>query len=550
MIFPPHAFALHRHQSAKMFAWLHSRSWSSASATTLITMGLLIGWHPAAEAKSTGSDQRDIHPVAETHSASLVGSITTAPEVDIQADSLTDSLTDSQTDGQADNQVDSQTHIQPLLINNSAQLPDSSEYEGKPINLLVFEPVADIKVDRLGTTTLPELDQLLSTQLASRSSLNQSSLHDPAVVSEASPAEVTPAEVAPIPPDSTSTEPLRSSDLSYVSHSSSDLGKLLVHVQGVYTLQGEESSGRGRLSASYAITPNVLVGGTVDVTGGEAFADSPQTGIDLNELYVAVSPSELPNLRFIAGMLDLTSYFDRNSFAKDAATQFLNPVFQTNPALAAAGLGSRPAILMNWSIVDPLELKVAGFSSNRNLDEFALNGFVGELGLRLDNFILRGTYIVDQDSGNNDGFQEVYGFPRDSGFGLDSDDWEAGYGLNAEYFIPEINLGLFARYGWYQNLDLDQGGSTYSLGFNLLDLFMPDDRLGLAYGQNLSNGDLREEQDEDYYPDVWEFFYDFRITPNLRAGVTVQASNQFSDTIAGFRIRADFDSSDFGRLFR
>lgn len=78
---------------------------------------------------------------------------------------------------------------------------------------------------------------------------------------------------------------------------------------------------------------------------------------------------------------------------------------------------------------------------------------------------------------------------------------------------------------------------------------MPYDRLGLAYGQQLSNADLRRDRGDDY-PDVWELFYDFRITPNLRAGVTVQSFDQFSETIGGFRIRADFDSSDFGRLFR
>lgn len=361
-------------------------------------------------------------------------------------------------------------------------------------------------------------------------------------------AQVTPDQLQPTPEAAEETD---TDDLRNPSYSSRDLlGSPLVAVQGVYALQGEDSSGRVRVTGAYAISPNVLVGGTLDWTAGEAFSDSREDGVDLNELYITVSPPDYSNLRLTVGMVDLTSYFDRNSFAKDAATQFLNPVFQSNPALTAAGLGSRPAILLNWSIIDPLEIKVAGFSSNRDLGEFALDGFAAELGFRVDNFILRGTYITGRDSGQNDGFQEIFQFNRGGGnFGLRDGDREAGYGLNAEWFIPELNLGLFGRYGWYENLELNRGGETFSVGFNLLDLFMPQDRLGLAYGQQLSNSSLREDAG-DNFPDVWELFYDVRITPNLRAGFTVQSFEGFSETIAGLRVRVDFDSRQLGRLFQ
>jgi hypothetical protein len=328
------------------------------------------------------------------------------------------------------------------------------------------------------------------------------------------------------------------------------LGGPVVLVQGVYVFQGNESSGRGRVTGAYAITPNLLVGATVDVTGGDAFSDSPNDGIDLNELYFAVSPPSYSNLRLVVGMVDLTGYFDRNSFAKDAATQFLNPVFQTNPALSAVGIGSRPAVLLNWSILDNLEIKAAGFSSDRNLGNFALDGFAGEVDLRFGNFIVRGTYATDRDRGHDDGFREIYQISRGNDrFGLRSNDREQAYGLNAELFIPEIKLGLFGRYGWYENLDLDRGGQTYSVGLNFLDLFKQNDRLGLAYGRELSNNNLRQERD-DKFPDVWELFYDLPITRNLRIGATLQSREQFSETIAGFRIRADFDVSELGRLFR
>lgn len=303
--------------------------------------------------------------------------------------------------------------------------------------------------------------------------------------------------------------------------------------------QADEFSARGRLSGIYPFSPNFLVGGSLDLATGEAFTDDD--GLNLNELYIAASLPDIPSLRLVAGQMDLTSYFDRNSFAKDSLTHFFNPVFQTNPALAAAAIGSRPGILLNWSITDNLEAKVATFSSDRSIDDFALNAFAGEIGFRVGNLILRGTYTSSIDGGKNDGFRESGIAPRGDGtFGIDSDDQESAYGVNAELFIPELNLGLFGRYGQYYNRDLDESGDTYSFGFNLFDLFRDGDRLGLGYGQALSNAGLRQSAGARR-PDVLEVFYDLPVARNIRMGFTFQQLNEFSESIAGVRLRADFD---------
>lgn len=312
-----------------------------------------------------------------------------------------------------------------------------------------------------------------------------------------------------------------------------------LQLQGVYLNQGN-SSARARLTGIYPVSPNALFGATVDLTTGDDFADSESEGLDLNELYFAGSLPQLPELRLVVGQLDLTSYFDRNSFAKDGTTHFFNPVFQTNPALASAGIGSRPAVLLNWNITDNIEAKVAGFSSARNLGDLDLDGFAGEIGFRAGTAIVRGTYVSARDAKEN-GFREIFGIERDNGdFGPESNDREQAFGVNGEVFIPQINMGLFARYGWYENRELDESGNTYSLGVSFLDLFMQDDRLGLGYGRNLSNDDLRRDN-EDRVPDVWELFYDFRVSPNLRAGVTLQGRDEFSDTILGVRVKTEFD---------
>jgi hypothetical protein len=377
-------------------------------------------------------------------------------------------------------------------------------------------------------------DILARTENANQQDISQ----DASLIAQSSePASPTPADEQTEP----QTEP------QIAQGGSALLGAPFVQLQGAVVVQGDEFSARARATASYAITPNVLVGGTLDLVTGDAFADSPESGLNLNELYIAVSPSEIPTLRFAIGLLDYTSYFDRNSFAKDGVTHFFNPVFQTNPALTAAGLSSRPGVLVNWSVTDNLELRAAGFSSRRDLGDFALDGFAAEAAVRVQNLILRGTFVTAEDAGDDSGFREIFQFDRgDGNFGLRSGDREQAYGINAEYFVPSIRLGLFARYGWYDNLDLGRGGETYSFGFNLLDLFLPDDRLGLAYGRNLSDEGLRQRRDDEL-PDVLELFYDARLLPNLRAGFTAQARNSFSETILGFRVRADFSLSDLGR---
>ncbi|MBW4600636.1 MAG: carbohydrate porin [Calothrix sp. FI2-JRJ7] len=317
-----------------------------------------------------------------------------------------------------------------------------------------------------------------------------------------------------------------------------------LRVEGVYVTQ-KETSARARVAGIYPLTPNVLFGATLDlVSNGSTFTDSRNEGLNINELYFATSLNGLPNLRFVVGQLDLTSYFDRNSFAKDGASQFFNPVFQTNPALAATGIASRPSLLVNWSVTDNIDAKAAVFSSSNSLSNFTLDGFAGEVGVRYGNAIIRGTYATDRDGGNRDSFPEIFSIARGNGqFGILRDDREEAYGLNAEVFIPNLKLGLFGRYGRYENRDANRSADTYVLGASLLDLFTPDDRLGIAYGQALTSDSLRRGD----RPDVLEMYYDFPFLSNLRLGFTVQGRDSFEETVLGVRVKSDFDITPRGR---
>jgi len=327
---------------------------------------------------------------------------------------------------------------------------------------------------------------------------------------------------------------------------SSSLREPSLQFQGVYVTQGGDTSARARVTGVYPLSPQALVGATLDLTSeNNSFDDSRRQGLNVNELYLATSIAGLPNLRLVVGQIDLTSYFDRNSFAKDGASQFFNSVFQTNPALAATGIGSRTGLLANWSVTDNIEAKAAVFSSADKIGDFTLDGFAGEIGIRYGNAIIRGTYATDRDAGVRDSFRESFSIARGNNqFGPQESDREEAYGLNAEVFIPNLKLGLFGRYGRYENRSLGEGADTYVLGASFVDLFTPDDRIGLAYGRALSNDRLRRGE----RPDVLELFYDFQFLPNLRIGFTAQGRDDFSETVFGIRVKSEFDVTPRGRV--
>ncbi len=390
-----------------------------------------------------------------------------------------------------------------------------------------------------GTST-PTLNQLPNTQAVTPSSAtNTVQSHELSITPTAPlPRDAIPP-VAP-PPAIQPRSPFNSTALR----------EPFLHFQGVYVNQGSNSSARARLEGVYPLTPQALFGATLDLTSDNStFVDSRGQGLNINELYFATSLAGLPNLRVAVGQLDLTSYFDRNSFAKDGASQFFNPVFQTNPALAATGIASRTGLLVNWSVNDNIEAKAAVFSSADKIGSFALDGFAGEIGVRYGNAIIRGTYATDRDAGVRDTFSEAFSIPRNAErtvFGPLKDDREEAYGLNAEVFIPNLKLGLFGRYGRFEDRDLGKGADTYVFGASRLDLFTRDDRVGLAYGRALSNESLHRGDPAD----VLELYYDFPFISNLRLGFTVQGRNSFDETVVGVRVRSEFDITPRGRVAR
>lgn len=321
-----------------------------------------------------------------------------------------------------------------------------------------------------------------------------------------------------IPPAEFQSQPPLPSPLA-VENGRKPISEPILEAQGLAVVQDDDFSTRARLNGAAFLTPNILVGGTVDFVNGDNLTDDD--GLQLTELYVAGSPPGVPGLRFRAGQLDLTSYFDRNSFAKDISRDFFNDTFQTNPALFAGAnvTASRPAGLVQWAITDDVTITASAFSSDSDIADFALDGYAAEASVRAGNLIVRGTFISAEDID----FQE-------SGERLEA------FGINAEYFVPQWNVGFFGRYGTVSNDETDFDDDTFSFGLNAFDVFMDQDRLGLAYGRN-----LEISADDDTTPDVLELFYDFEISPDLRAGFSFQQRDSLSESFLGFRIRGNLD---------
>ncbi|MEM9923057.1 MAG: carbohydrate porin [Cyanobacteria bacterium P01_D01_bin.50] len=472
-----------------------------------------------------GSSQEFASPIAPTLNQNFNSQIPIAPLPALPGTNLQ----------QKSNANDAPTFNQLLNYRTrySSQYPKSLP----PNNGPTFQQMLDAyrRQAAVSVTSTPTFNTLLNSQGGIRPSVplttsQQLGTTMPAV--SPTTAQVTPQNINEL-------QPLRSS---------SALRESSLRVEGVYVTQGDDTSARARITGIYPLSSQVLFGGTLDLTSeGSSFDDSRREGLNINELYLATSISGLPNLRVAVGQLDLTSYFDRNSFAKDGASQFFNPVFQTNPALAATGIASRTGLLVNWSVTDNIDTKAAIFSSSDNLSEFSLDGFAGEIGVRYGNAIIRGTYSNNRDAGNDDTFSESFQINRGDGeFGVLDDDREEAYGVSAEVFIPKMKLGLFGRYGRYENRDLGEGADTYLIGASFLDIFTPDDRLGLAYGRDLSNDELREGNQ----PDVLELYYDFQFLPNLRLGFSVQGRDEFEETVLGVRVKSDFDVTPRGRFAR
>jgi carbohydrate-selective porin (OprB family) len=170
-------------------------------------------------------------------------------------------------------------------------------------------------------------------------------------------------------------------------------------------------------------------------------------------------------LDLFAGKVDPTNYFDRNAFANDETSQFLDAALVNNPMLKQPLNG--PGLMMRWGAGRDLGFAL-GVMGSREFEEAVFDGpFVaGEIDYHSARF-LDGNYRLWARMGR---------VPDD----LQRQTW--GMGVSLDQRLTE-QFGVFARAGFSQSDGVPQLSSAASGGFQLRSLWSsrPRDRVGVGY---------------------------------------------------------------------
>jgi carbohydrate-selective porin OprB len=186
-------------------------------------------------------------------------------------------------------------------------------------------------------------------------------------------------------------------------------------------------------------------------------------------------------VRFSVGKLDPAHYFDRNFFAEDDATQFLDSALLNNPMLKPPPNG--PGAALRVSVGDWRYAFGVHAPDDVDGDLSGLPYLIGELGRR-NIFPLRGHYRL---------WARLGSLPENR----DRLTW--GSGLSIDQLVTR-QIGVFLRAGLSRNQDEDFTSHAWSGGLQVAPTWLdrPKDKFGAGYSfQREVSG--REELVEVYY---------------------------------------------------
>jgi hypothetical protein len=195
-------------------------------------------------------------------------------------------------------------------------------------------------------------------------------------------------------------------------------------------------------------------------------------------------------LDFFIGKLDLTNYFDRNAFANDETTQFLNAALVNNPMLKQPANGA--AVTLRWDAGRDLGFSLGG-QSTHDLDEdlWSEPFVIGEIDYH-STFLIEGNYRlwVRVSSLADNQTQQMYG----GGISID------------QLLTPQF--GVFVRAGVNQIESISRTFFATSGGLRWLGPLWtrPRDRVGVGYSFQ------REVQGDEQ---VMEVYYNLFLTDFL-----------------------------------
>ena len=186
-------------------------------------------------------------------------------------------------------------------------------------------------------------------------------------------------------------------------------------------------------------------------------------------------------VRFSIGKLDLGDYFDRNFFAEDETTQFLDAALLSSPMLRAPPNG--PGTAVRVSVADWRFAFGVSAPDDVGGDLSGLPYMIGELGHR-NIFALRGHYRL---------WARVGSVPEDR----DRVTWGAGVSIDQ---LVTSTLGVFLRAGLSRSQGEDLTSHAWSAGFQLTPAWLGrgKDAYGIGYSDQREPGG-RERMVETYY---------------------------------------------------
>jgi hypothetical protein len=195
-------------------------------------------------------------------------------------------------------------------------------------------------------------------------------------------------------------------------------------------------------------------------------------------------------LDLFGGKLDPTNYFDRNAFANDETSQFLNTALVNNPMLKQPPNGA--GVVARWDAGRDLGFSI-GVHAPNDLDKDLSSGpyLIGEIDVH-------SARLID---GNYRLWARVSSLPEDH----EQQTWGAGVSLD-QRLTPQ--LGVFVRAGFSQTEGVSRTSYAVSTGIQLASLLAerPRDRLGVGYSFQ------REVAGEEH---VAEAYYNLFLTDHL-----------------------------------
>ena len=315
-------------------------------------------------------------------------------------------------------------------------------------------------------------------------------------------------------------------------------GSIFVHLEGGWP----DTEGTDGLSVGSAFGVNADAGGNDNIVVKQLFYEGPI----FHE-----------SLSLMIGKIDFTGIFDRNAYADDETSQFLNAAFVDNPTIPfpAYSLG----VVLNWDLTDSWYIiggiadaqadgRETGFRTAFHKEDYFF--YALETGLTPEfnsaNGALPGAYRIGlwndpQRKANTDRADAGKSYHDDVGVYFSADQM-----LIKEITDPEDGQGLaaFFRYGHASSKKNDIT-NFWSVGFQYQGLLdgRDDDVLGGGYAQGFFADTAAATYPEDN-EGIVEAYYNAQVTPwlnispNLQYVINPGGSNSASDAVVlGLRMQ-------------